>query len=341
MVICKKCILTDKFPGVTFSEDEVCNYCKQETKTDNIETGQYMDEFNKVIENTRGKYEYDCLLCYSGGKDSTYTLNLLKKKYNLNVLAYVFDNGFLSDYALKNIKNVTEKLNVDTMIFSPDFGLLKKIFVQSLIRDENFSKAALKRASAVCTTCIGFIKFNSLKVAFEKNIPIVAFGWAPGQVGERSIINRFPFSFYFKMQQMYLSNIDGIDDEILNRYFITERSVKDNQEMPVNINPLLFHEYNMKKLKAVLNELDWHAPEDTDPNSTNCLLNSLGNLVHEKKHGYNPYISEIASQVRSGALDREKALCKIKSSVKKTSLDYCIKKLELEKEFSDLWGEIC
>ena len=32
----------------------------------------------------------------SGGKDSTYTLSLLRQRYNLRVLAVTFDNGFIS-----------------------------------------------------------------------------------------------------------------------------------------------------------------------------------------------------------------------------------------------------
>ena len=39
---------------------------------------------------------YDVLMAYSGGKDSTYTLLLLRRKYGLRVLALSFDNGFVS-----------------------------------------------------------------------------------------------------------------------------------------------------------------------------------------------------------------------------------------------------
>ncbi len=34
--------------------------------------------------------------------------SLLTKKFNLKVLAFVFDNGFISEYAMKNIKHMTD-----------------------------------------------------------------------------------------------------------------------------------------------------------------------------------------------------------------------------------------
>ena len=55
-------------------------------------------------------------------------------------------------------------------------------------------------------------------------------------------------------------------------------------------------------------ELNWEKPLDTDPNSTNCLLNAYANTVHEKKFGFNQYVFEVAKLVREGVMTREEGL---------------------------------
>ena len=62
-----------------------------------------------------------------------------------------------------------------------------------------------------------------------------------------------------------------------------------------------------------MKELDWQKPEDTDPNSTNCLLNAYANKIHEKTYGYNPYVWEIANMVREGVMTREDGLKSLQS----------------------------
>jgi tRNA(Ile)-lysidine synthase TilS/MesJ len=86
-------------------------------------------------------------MCYSGGKDSTYTLAILKEKYHLNVLSVAFDNGFLPDRTMKNINNVVENLGVDHMMFKPRFDVLARIFSYCADHDV-YPLKALERSSA-------------------------------------------------------------------------------------------------------------------------------------------------------------------------------------------------
>ena len=52
-------------------------------------------ELDALIEEYRGKYDYDCIVPFSGGKDSTLTLYYLVKEYGLKPLVVRFDHGFL------------------------------------------------------------------------------------------------------------------------------------------------------------------------------------------------------------------------------------------------------
>lgn len=67
-------------------------------------------------------------MAYSGGKDSTYTLDLLINRYKLRALALTFDNTFISEKSLVNIRKVCAALGVDYMIIQPSPKVLKNFF---------------------------------------------------------------------------------------------------------------------------------------------------------------------------------------------------------------------
>ena len=91
-------------------------------------------------------------------------------------------------------------------------------------------------------------------------------------------------------------------------YFLNEAELEGPERFPYNVHPLAFLDYNEERIIERIAELGWQPPDDTDPNSTNCLLNAFANQVHEKQFGYNPYMFEIANMVRIGILSRDEGM---------------------------------
>jgi len=236
-------------------------------------------------------------------------LDLLKNKYGLKILALTFDHGFVSPYALDNIRRVVETLGVDHITFKPDLHLMRKIFLYS-IDNEFHPPKALERASSICNSCMGLVKFITLQVAIEKGIPFIAYGWSPGQAPIQSGILKNHPSFIRKAQQLFLGPLEGTLGSAVRLYFLSDRQLdgEDDAEFPYNVNLLAFVDYDEDGVYRRIAELGWKPPQDTDPNSTNCLLNALANQVHSEKHGYHPYAMEMAELVREGIVAREKAL---------------------------------
>ena len=71
----------------------------------------------------------------------------------------------------------------------------------------------------------------------------------------------------------------------------------------------------VQKMEEMIQYLGWKRPSDTDSNSSNCLLNTLGISIHQKKYGFHPYISEVANMVREGVMSRKEALEKMAKPV--------------------------
>jgi tRNA(Ile)-lysidine synthase TilS/MesJ len=306
-------VLPETFPGIRFDEHGVCNYCHAEDRTGDLtqQKARYRQKFEKLWEQrNRGASAYDCLVSFSGGKDSSYTVALMARDYGAKVLALTVDNGFVSPRAFENARRVVEALGVDHMLFKPRFDVLKKIF-RACSSKTLFATKAIERASTICNACMGIVKFVSLRTAIEKSIPFVAFGWSPGQAGLSSSVFKAVPRMMRSMQKSVREPLQGIAGADIEPYFLDEQHFARTNDFPYYINPLAFHEYDEQQILSYISELGWSPPDDTDPNSTNCLLNCYGNAVHREQFGFHPYAFELAGLVRQGALDRQEAIARL------------------------------
>jgi len=311
--ICKKCVLPANFPGVHFDDKGICNYCSSITaQSHRDESTRFRNRFEDLLLEYQNKHSYDALMCYSGGKDSTYTLKILREKYGLRILAITFDNGFIAEQARINIETVVEKLGVDHIYLKPRFDILSKIFA-SCADNDVFPLKTAERASMICTACMSILKFSALRLAVEKYIPFIAFGWSPGQAPITSSIMKNNPTMVKSMQKAVYDPLYKVAGNDIRPYFLEPEYFDDPKRFPYNVHPLAFLDYREEDIYTSIHFLGWKAPEDVDPNSTNCLLNSFGNSVHKKRFGFNPYTFELAGLVREGYLDRDVAIKRLKT----------------------------
>jgi len=315
LTICTRCILPETFPGIKFDEEGICNHCRREESfraKSRDKKAEYRTRLDELIASIKGQApNYDAIMAYSGGKDSSYTLKLLKKRYDLRILAFTFDNHFLSPLAVENIKKIADTLQIDHINFKPHWPLIKSLFITAA-QEDIFPKAALLRASSVCTACISLVKSLVLKTALEMAIPFVAFGWSPGQAPIQSAIMKTNPSL-IRENQKILKKIfyDKIGSETQS-YFIPDTYYEIYEKsFPYNIHPLAFFDYNEEHISYELSNMGWKLPSDTDSNSTNCLINAFANQCHLKQYGFHPYVLEIANMVRQGVMSREEGIQKI------------------------------
>lgn len=309
MKLCKKCLLPDNFPHITFDKNGICNLCRQykgKKQAERLKT-EYRSKFDDLIEQAKGNGGYDILMCYSGGKDSTYTLSILKNHYKLKILAFTFDNGFVPERTYLNIRNVVEKLDVDHIFFKPHFSILKKIFKVSL-KKSLYAPKALERASTVCTSCMGLVKYTAMKLAIEKEIPLIGFGWSPGQAPVTSSILHIEPAMMESMEKALTGPLLEIAGSGILDYFPGEKYYKRLKQLPTFVHPLAVFPYNEKEILRKIKALGWKMPSGIDLNATNCLLNSLADEAHITQYCFHPYAYEIAAFVREGYMTRREGL---------------------------------
>ena len=311
---CTRCVLPETFPGITFDADGVCNYCRRYRGDAHLEKqkARLRRKFDDILAQVRGRGEYDCLMSWSGGKDSTYTLAVLKERFGLRVLAFTFDNGFVSPRTFENMRVVSDNLGVDHIIVKPSFDLMRQVFVGSAQRRDLYTQKALERASNVCTSCMGFAKGIALRLALERDIPLMAYGWSPGQAPLSSAIFRGNPQMIRAMLQATTGSLRSLVGEAaVAPYFPTEAQLAGASHFPYNVSPLAFLDYDEVAEVERIRKMGWQRPDDTDPNSSNCLLNAFAIQSHIEQMGFHPYALELANLVREGYLDREEAIARL------------------------------
>lgn len=115
---CTKCLLPSTFPFIKFDTHGICNYChnykiKNQPKD--------LEELMNLIEPYRSRDgSPDCIVPFSGGRDSTFALHIIKTKLKLNPIAFTYDWGMVTDLGSRNITRVCEKLGVENIIITAD-----------------------------------------------------------------------------------------------------------------------------------------------------------------------------------------------------------------------------
>lgn len=114
---CKKCILPETFPYIEFDVNGICNYCNNHHPLEH----KGWDAFKTLLDQYRSKNgSPDCLMPFSGGRDSCYALHLVKKELGMNPIAFSYDWGMLTDLARRNQSRLCGKLGVEHILVSAD-----------------------------------------------------------------------------------------------------------------------------------------------------------------------------------------------------------------------------
>ena len=82
-----------------------------------------LNDLRKLVAPYKSKNNgLDCIVPFSGGRDSTYVLHFVKKELGLNPLAYTYDWGMVTDLGRRNIARVCGKLGVENIIVAADIN---------------------------------------------------------------------------------------------------------------------------------------------------------------------------------------------------------------------------
>lgn len=126
---CARCILPETTPGILFDEKGVCNFCTNYQKIE-VRGEKALEKLVKKYRSTDGSP--DCIIAFSGGRDSSYGLHYLVKKLKMHPVAVTFDWGMLSDIGRKNQALMLGKLGVQHVIVAANMKTAREDIKKNL-----------------------------------------------------------------------------------------------------------------------------------------------------------------------------------------------------------------
>jgi predicted glutamine amidotransferase len=117
---CTKCVLPATMPFIRFDEEGVCNYCHNYKMRNNPKPKEEL--FQLVEPYRRPGDELDCIVPFSGGRDSCYGLHLIVNELKMKPITYTYDWGMVTDIGRRNISRMCAELGVENIIVAADIS---------------------------------------------------------------------------------------------------------------------------------------------------------------------------------------------------------------------------
>ena len=126
---CTKCVLPETMPYISFDEQGVCNYCNN-YEPRNIPRPK--EELFELVKPYRRNGDLDCIVPFSGGRDSCYGLHLIVKELGMKPITYTYDWGMVTDLGRRNISRMCAELGVENIIVADDITKKRRNIAMNL-----------------------------------------------------------------------------------------------------------------------------------------------------------------------------------------------------------------
>jgi hypothetical protein len=301
---CSRCVMPESYPGITFDDEGVCNYCRNFDKQWGFWINNTEEQARSEVR-LRGIFEaakrkgkrYDAILGLSGGKDSSYCLYLCREVYGLNVLTCTRDNGLMSEEGKKRVKQVVETFNVPHLYYQDPLATeLVGIF--------------MRKTGNFCTPC-ELWSFNiHAMLAREYDIPLIILGHSTRSDGA-------PPKYLNPWDPWYFSNVlKGEDYRERLRCSVYAR----NYVIREGLSRALGH----RRIVLPADYLVWNEEQIAQlfqqkygilfgEEHSDCIADKVKDYVYAKKcGGASPKVVKYCQLVRAGMMTREGALEKVR-----------------------------
>lgn len=162
---CAHCVMPETQEAISFDEQGVCSTCRQIETKYKVDWVERDARFRELLDRYRGKYQYDCIVPFSGGKDSTFTVWKLIHDYHLKPLVVRFNHHMLRPAVIRNTERAIKRLGFDFLDFRADWSLVKKLM-----------RIALERKGSIYWYEETGIFSLPMHVAIKFNVPLVIWG---------------------------------------------------------------------------------------------------------------------------------------------------------------------
>lgn len=323
---CSRCILPETMPYIRFDNQGVCNYCHNYVTKNHTKPLSVLEE---LIKPYRKKGARDCIVPFSGGRDSCYSLHLIVNELKMNPIAYTYDWGMVTELGRRNISRMCGKLGVENIIIAADIEKKRLNIHKNLVAwlkrphlgmisiltagDKHFFRhvETVKRQTNISLNLWGI---NPLEVTHFKTgflgIPPSFENTYVYNSGTLSQLRYHTKRFYqMLLSPGYLNT--SLIDTLWGEYW---RSIHKKEDY---YHVFDFWEWDEDIIDKTLTEYDWEWSADT-PTSWRIgdATAAFYNYIYYTVAGFTEHDTFRSNQIREGALSRDDALALVKQENK-------------------------
>jgi N-acetyl sugar amidotransferase len=311
---CTRCTLPETHETIVFDAEGVCNICRQhEYKREKIDWEARGKDLSDLVESYRSRYDYDCIVPFSGGKDSTWTLYYLVTQFKLKPLVVRFDHGFLRPGLYENTTRVLRNLGVDFHSFTPNWHIVRKLMLQAFLEKGDF-----------CWHCHTGIYSYPMWVALRYQVPLVFwgepsaeytsyFGYDQPEEVDEARFNRF-VNLGITAEDMYVRLQGTVDKRELKPF--SYPPLKDLRRLNYRSICLgSFVPWDVKRQSEIISrELGWkgdeveNVPPEYSYEKIECYMQGVRDYIKFIKRGYARTTHLSSIDIRNGRLSRDEAV---------------------------------
>ena len=316
---CTKCLLPVTHETLELDSEGICNVCRNNDEKAKINWNAKLIELDNLVEQYKGKYAYDCIVPFSGGKDSTWTLYYLMNRYpDLKPLVVRFNHGFLRENLRQTSVETFRKLGVDVHDFTPNWKVVRRLMLQSLIEKGDF-----------CWHCHTGIYSYPMHVALKETVPLIFWGEPSAEYtayysyDDAEEVNEERFNKYINLgisaDDMFIRLGGSIDERDLRCFKYPDvhelmklgyRSVCLGSYIPWDV------KMQVAKIKE---ELNWKGdqvegvPPEYNYEKIECWMQGVRDYIKYLKRGYSRPSHLSAIDLRNGRIDVKDAKANIET----------------------------
>ena len=305
---CSRCVLSERY--VNLNVNGVCEECEayfaNVTTGSNISTNSdFAESLNAVIGEAAGtgSGEYDALVLYSGGKDSSFLLHRLMTDFpKLRLVTLLVDNGLMSPFALANTATALGHFDVPhwTIRLKPSF--VRQVFHHALT---NLDK---QRGYSIVDKMDAYLTFDLARtVAARNDIPLVVCGLS--KVQTQNIFGlRNCFEFPIEEERGSLQDRCGLEwEKVMSTEemdFWWDGTKWPAEKVPRFLLPYCAWEFSEEFILDEVDRLGLIERKKSRPLMTNNRLIPVIGMAEVARFGYSSFEVEFAQMIREGKSDR-------------------------------------
>ena len=313
---CTKCLLPESFPKITFDQNGVCNYCHSYQKQQ-ILGEKSLKEAIMPFKRSDGKP--DCLVAFSGGRDSSFGLHYIKKVHGMNPIVFTYDWGMVTDLARRNQARICGKLGVEHIIISADIKKKRNNIrknIEAWLKDPDLGMVPLFMAGdkQFFYYANKLMKQNGIKLMIfcENSLEKTNFKTAFCGVREghkrwvdMPVIQKLKLAIYYGRK--FIKNPKYINSSLLDTLsaYVSTYLLRHNYLFLYN-----YIKWDEKQIiSTLINEYNWETARDTK--STWRIGDGTApfyNYIYYTLAGFTENDSFRSNQIREGILTREEAI---------------------------------